>query len=61
MAEGIMTDLVVGVRAEGMKTEVGRTGFGRTWGVVELGATAGLAVSFIIYKTIRKFYLKIEV
>ncbi len=56
-----MTDLVVGVRAEGMKTEVGRTGFGRTWGVVELGATAGLAVSFIIYKTIRKFYLKIEV
>ncbi len=62
MAEGIVTDLV-GVRAEGMKTEVGWIGLG-TWGVqegvVELGAATGLAVSFIrlIYKTIRKFYLE---
>jgi hypothetical protein len=60
MAEGIVTDLVVGVRAEGIKTEVGWIGLGRTLGVVELGAVVGFDVSFnrLIYKNNSKILFR---
>jgi hypothetical protein len=56
MAEGIVMDLVVGVRAEGIKTEVGWIGLGRTWGVVELGTVASL--NRLIYKNNSKILFR---
>ena len=61
MAEGIVMDLVVGVRAEGIKTEVGLgTDLARTWEVVELGAAVGFLVSFkpLIYKNNSKILFR---
>jgi hypothetical protein len=51
---------VVGVWAEGMKMEVGRTGLGL--GVVELGATAGfvllVSLNRLVYKNNSKILFR---
>jgi hypothetical protein len=65
MAEGIMMDLVVGVRAEGIKVDVEGlanlgTGLGSEEAVAELGAAVGFAVSFnrLIYKNNSKILVR---